>query len=118
MSTLVRYLLLIVLISVMWMSLTQGAKDSHFRLRKKYDPTQSKLVSAKHRQPHRSPRQTLNEERQYYPCITCFQLGTRERCTTPYCPEGLECDKFSRRCHKKAKIPGRTEAEEEGEPAN
>jgi len=49
----------------------------------------------------RVTRQTL-ERRDYYPCMSCFQMSTREICTKPRCPEGQECDKTSRRCHKRS----------------
>lgn len=57
------------------------------------------LVSVRSRRPRQS---SDHEKKELFPCITCFPIGSRELCTTPSCPDGYQCDKPSRRCHRRA----------------
>lgn len=97
----------------------------HPRKFKKYNPAAERLeqqgTKASAVKVNRSPRQVAgaNERRQYYPCVSCFRVGSKEMCTTPFCPDNYQCDRSSKRCHKKANIRGKPEPavpEEEAAP--
>ncbi|GAB6029518.1 hypothetical protein CHUAL_005269 [Chamberlinius hualienensis] len=128
-STMPVRLASILLLVIVLVALAFATEVPSKRKHKKYDPLSLSFTSgakddglpvSQDQKPglHRSPRQAnLNERRQYYPCISCFRVGTREICTSPYCPENYQCDRASKRCHKKANVRNRPEEEVEQTPA-